>query len=429
MVDSDDPRQLRRVVIASFIGTLIEWYDFFLYGSAAALVFNHLFFPSFDPASGTLAAFATYSVGFLARPIGGMVFGHFGDRIGRRAMLITTLVMMGLSTFLVGVLPGYDSIGIAAPILLTVLRFIQGFGVGGEWGGAVLLVIEHSHGRRRGFFSSWPQAGVPAGLLVSTAVFMLVNWWLPPAAFMSWGWRLPFLFGIVLVAIGLLIRLSILESPLFAEVQARREVARIPIIEVLARSPLRVVQGIGARLVESIIFYLVSVWFLSYGISALGLDKTALLMSLLVGAGCECVTVPLCGALSDRLGRRPVYLAGVIITGLLAFPLFWLLESKTACGRYAAMVLGLGVGHALMYGPQAALFCELFETRVRYSGASIVYQFSSLVGGGLAPLIAAALLRWGDGRPWMVALYIMIAALISAVSISTMKETSRTGLS
>lgn len=418
---------LRRVVLASFIGTAIEWYDYFLYGTAAALVFNVLFFPEFDAATGTMAAFATFSVGFFARPLGGVIFGHFGDRMGRKSMLVVTLVMMGVATFLVGLLPTYASIGIAAPIALAVLRFIQGVGVGGEWGGAVLMAVEHSPAAKRGLAASWPQAGVPAGNLLATGVFALFTM-MPRDQFLAWGWRVPFLLGILLVAIGLFIRLQIVESPVFAKLQGERKVAKVPILEVLRAHPRNVLLAMGARFAENVSFYIFTVFILTYATAQLGMAKGVALTGVLIASAVEFFTIPAFGALSDRLGRRPVYLAGAALLGLFAFPFFWLVDTKTGWGVAVALTFGLAVAHAAMYGPQAAFFSELFGTNVRYSGASLGYQLASPFAGGLAPLIAAALLKAAGNEPWPVALYMIGASAVTLLSVYLAAETSKADL-
>jgi metabolite-proton symporter len=415
-----------RVVLASFIGTTIEWYDFFLYGTAAALVFNRLFFPELDESAGTMASFATYAVGFFARPAGGIVFGHFGDRMGRKSMLVTTLMLMGLATFFIGVLPTYDQIGVAAPVLLVVLRFIQGFGVGGEWGGAVLMAVEHGHRGRRGLYASWVQAGVPAGLLLATAVFKLFSR-LPEEAFLRWGWRAPFLLGIALLGCGLFIRLQIFESPLFEQMRERKEQSRAPLFEVLRRYPRNVVLAMGARFAENGAFYIFTVFVLSYATAELDMPRTLVLNSVLVASEAQFVAIPVFGILSDRIGRRPVYLAGAAALAAFAFPFFWIVDSADPVTITLAIVIGL-VAHAAMYAPQAAFFSELFGTDVRYTGASIGYQLASPLSGGVAPLISMALLKWAGGRPWPVAVYMILLSAITFLSVWLAAETHRSEL-
>jgi MHS family shikimate/dehydroshikimate transporter-like MFS transporter len=383
---------IRRVVLASFIGTTIEWYDFFLYGTAAALVFNRLFFPHVSPMVGTLSAFGTFSVGFIARPVGGVIFGHFGDRIGRKAMLVYSLLIMGVATFIIGLLPTYKTIGIAAPLLLVVMRFAQGIGVGGEWGGAVLMAVEHSSGQSRGFHGSWPQMGVPAGLLLSTLVFRLFSSNLSEEQFLTWGWRLPFLLSVVLIGVGLFIRLRLMETPAFLRLKDSETPKRKPIVDVVRIHSKNVLLGIGMRFAENGTFYILTVFVLSYGESHLGVSKDTMLTGVIVSAALGLFATPAYGALSDRIGRRPVYLGGALFTLLFAFPFFWLLDTRSPWLIWLAIVLGVNVGHDAMYGPQAAFFSQLFGTRVRYTGASLSYQLSSVFSGGLAPLIATALL-------------------------------------
>ena len=419
--DPSPPQSVRRVVVASFVGTAIEWYDFFLYGTAAALVFNRLFFPTLNPLAGTMAAFATYAVGFFARPIGGIVFGHFGDRIGRKSMLVTTLVMMGVATFLVGVLPTYEQAGILAPLLLVTLRFVQGLAVGGEWGGAVLMVAEHAQGHRRGFFASWVQAGVPVGLLLATGVFSLFTL-LPEASFLAWGWRVPFLLGILLTAIGFFIRLRVLESPIFAQTLAEAPAAKLPIAEVLRHHRRSVLLSMGARLAENVFFYIFSVWILSYATQQLGMARSTLLQGVLIGSVVQLAAIPFFGALSDRLGRRPVYVGGAVFLLLLVFPFFWLVETRSTGLVWLAISLGM-IGHAAMYGPQAAFFSELFGTRTRYTGASLGYQLAAPFSGGIAPLIASALLNWSGNQTWPVAIYLIAMAAITIACVLVTRET------
>jgi metabolite-proton symporter len=411
----------RLVALASMVGTTIEWYDFFLYGTAAALVFNRLFFPTFDPLMGTLAAFGTYTVGFVARPVGGIVIGHFGDRIGRKSMLVLTLVIMGLATFLIGLLPTYEQIGPWAAVALVILRIAQGFGVGGEWGGAVLMAVEHAPARSRGFYGSWPQIGVPAGLLISTAVFAVFAR-LPEDQFLSWGWRVPFLVSIVLVAIGLLIRVRILETPTFAKIKASGTEARQPFFEVLERYPKQVLLAMGARVAENGAFYVYSTFMLVYATQKVAMDRSIVLNGLLVASALELVAIPIFGALSDRLGRRPVYLFGAVVTALFAYPLFWLFDTGSAPLVWLALVVVFTLSHGAMSAPQAAFLSELFGTRVRYSGASLGAQLASVLAGGLSPFIATGLLRqYGSGGP--LALYVIAMALITIVSVVLATET------
>ncbi|MDF1751765.1 MAG: MFS transporter [Verrucomicrobiales bacterium] len=420
------PGDVRRVVLASFVGTTIEWYDFFLYGTAAALVFGDLFFPSENDFVGRMAAYGSFAIGFFARPVGGIVFGHFGDRIGRKAMLVTTLMMMGMATFLIGVLPTYQSIGIAAPILLVLMRLIQGFGVGGEWGGAVLMAVEHGHKGKRGLYGSCVQMGVPVGLLLATGVFAIFSR-LPEEDFIKWGWRVPFLLGGLLLAIGMFIRMRIMESPIFAQAQKTEGVSKLPIVEVFRKHPKNVLLAMGARFAENACFYIFSVFVLSYATDQLGLPKQTILAGVWIAAAVQIVAIPGFGFLSDRIGRRPVYLGGAIFIALFSFPFFWMIETKVTVVIWLAIVLGL-VGHAAMYGPQAAFFSELFGTRVRYSGASIGYQLASPFAGGLAPLIATALLEWSGDRSWPVSVYLMGTAVLTLTAIYFAAETFKNNL-
>jgi metabolite-proton symporter len=409
------------VALASLIGTTIEWYDFFLYGTAAALVLNKLFFPTFDPISGTLASLATYSVGFVARPIGGIVIGHYGDRIGRKSMLVLTLVLMGAATFLIGLLPTYAMIGPFAPVLLVILRSAQGFGVGGEWGGAVLMAVEHAPRGRRGFYGSWPQIGVPAGLLLANLVYRPFSR-MPQSAFLSWGWRVPFLLSIVLVAVGLLIRVRIIETPAFTSMKEARREARQPILEVLTRYPKPVLLAMGARLAENGAFYLYSVFVLVYAAQHVHMDSGVVLGALIFAATVELAAIPAYGALTDRIGRKPVYLFGGIMTALLAYPLFRMLDTGSPLFVRVALLLALVLSHAAMYAPQGAFFSELFGTHVRYSGASLGAQLSSVLAGGLSPLIATSFLQHGYGRG-ALSLYLIGMSVVTIVSVLVASET------
>jgi MFS transporter, MHS family, shikimate and dehydroshikimate transport protein len=413
---------IAQVAVASFIGTAIEWYDFFLYGTAAALIFNRLFFPTFDSLVGTLAAFGTYAVGFVARPLGGIVFGHYGDKIGRKSMLSLTLLLMGTATFCIGLLPTYNTIGVWAPVLLVVLRVVQGFGVGGEWGGAVLMAVEHAPAGKRGFYGSWPQVGVPAGLLLSTAVFSLISA-LPEAQLLTWGWRVPFLLSVILVGVGLFIRLRIQETPEFSRIKDTGQQSRLPLLDAVRAHPGNILLAMGARVAENGFFYVYSVFALVYVTEQLGLSRSTILNGVLLATVCELFAIPAFGALSDHVGRRPVYMAGAAFSALFAFPFFWLLDTQQTALVWLAVVLGLSLGHGAMYGPQASFFSELFGTRVRYSGASLGYQLASVFAGGLSPLIATALLAWSGGKPWPIAAYMVAMALITLVSVYLAAET------
>ena len=418
-----DLRSIRPVILASFIGTTIEWYDFFLYGTAAALVFNRLFFPNVDPVIGTLSSFGTFAVGFVARPFGGIVFGHYGDRLGRKAMLVYSLLIMGVATFLIGLLPTYGSIGIWAPVLLVVLRCAQGIGVGGEWGGAVLMAVEHSPHGRRGLSGSWPQMGVPAGLFLSTVVFAICSTSMTDEQFIAWGWRLPFLVSVALVAVGIFIRLAIMETPAFTNMREAGTREARPVVTALRTHRRSLLLAMGMRLAENGLFYVYTVFVLSYGPGELGMARNTMLTGVTLAALAGLVAIPLYGALSDRVGRRPVYLFGAGFSLLYAMPFFLLLETRSTGIVWLAIVVGVAVGHNAMYGPQAAYFSELFGASVRYSGASIAYQLASVVSGGLAPFIATALLAWRGKEA--VAAYMMTLAAITLLSTYLADETYR----
>jgi metabolite-proton symporter len=416
------PGHLRKVVLASLIGTTIEWYDFFLYNYAAALVFNHLFFPKFDAATGTILAFATYALGFVARPVGGIVFGHFGDRIGRKRLLMISLVLMGLSTTLIGFLPTYQQIGLWAPAALVALRLVQGFAVGGEWGGAVLLAAEHADARRRGFWTSWPQAGVPAGNLIAVGVMAVMAAVQDDADFAAWGWRVPFLLSVVLVLVGWWIRTSVAETPAFEEeIERSGAPPRVPALDVLREQPSGTLIGAGLRLGENISYYVITAYSVVYLTEVRHLSRSTALNATLVGAAIHFLIIPMFGWLSDRIGRRAVYAFGGL--GLAAFSFAFL--PMLGSGDMAAIVLAITIAlilHGAMYGPQAAFITELFPTRYRYSGVSIAYQLTSIVAGSLAPIVAIWLYQRTQSTV-AVSAYVAVACVVSGVTALLARET------
>ena len=426
--DTGQPTSINQVALSGLIGATVEWYDFFLYGTAAALVFGQLFFPSSDPLVGIIAAFGSFAFGYLSRPIGAVIFGHYGDRIGRKTMLILTLLIMGIATFLIGLLPTYDTVGVWAPILLLALRFFQGIGLGGEWGGAVLLAVEHSPRNKRGFYGSLIQIGAPAGLLLGTGAFLIVSS-LPEEQFLSWGWRVPFLVSVLLIGVGLFIRLKILETPAFSQVKESGTEARMPMLEVLRDYPKNVLLTMGARLSEGQVFNIFAVFAITYATTQLDLTRSTVLYGVLIGGAVECLTLPVFGALADRFGRRPVYMGGAAFCALFAFPFFWLLGTENTVLSWLALALGFAIGHSAMWGPQASFFSEAFGTRVRYSGTSFVYQFSGIAASAVTPLIATALLSWAGGSPWLVVVFVIAYAAISFISTYLARETHRDEIS
>jgi metabolite-proton symporter len=418
---------MTKIAFASFIGTTIEYYDFYIYGLAAALVFPALFFPKLDPASGLLASFATYGVAFLARPLGGAIFGHFGDRVGRKTVLIMSLLLMGASTFLVGILPGYEVIGLLAPILLIALRFLQGIGLGGEWAGAVLMAAEHAPAGKRAFYAGFPQLGPAPAYLMSAGIFLALVSALSPAQFDAWGWRIPFLLSIVLVGVGLFIRFKLAETPVFQEIMDRHGEARLPLWEVLRTCPKTVILAAGAGILIFSFFYIVTVFSISYGVTQLDLPRSTMLYCVMIAAVFMGFGVLLFAAISDRFGRRNLSLFSTAFVGLWGFPMFLLVDT----GNPVLITFAFSVGFfawSAMYGPMGAFFSELFPARVRYSGCSLSFALAGVLGGALAPMIAVKLMA-ATGASWSVALYLSAMALVSFISLLLLSESYRINLS
>jgi metabolite-proton symporter len=417
---SEHQVQLRRAVVASTIGTAIEWYDFFLYSTVTGLVFAKLFFPTSDPWVGTLEAFAIYAVGFIARPVGAAIFGHYGDRIGRKSTLIATLLVMGLATFAVALVPTYESIGVWGAVILTILRFIQGVGVGGEWGGSVLMSMEWARtNHSRGFVASWPQFGVPCGLFLANLAVLAFSQ-MSGEQFLAWGWRVPFFLSLILVAVGLYIRLGIFETPVFAKLLAERKVERTPMLEVIRRHPKEIVLSAFARMAEQAPFYIFTAFIFSYGTGKLQVSRDFLLAAVLAASVLSFFSIPFFGHLSDRIGRKNMYMIGAVVTGIFGFLYFGMVNTGAAAIIFIAIVLSL-VPHDMMYGPQAALIAESFTGRLRYSGSSLGYQLASVIAGGPAPLIATWL--YGTYQsPYAIAVYIAVCAVISLIATAMMTD-------
>ncbi|MES2093855.1 MAG: MFS transporter [Actinomycetota bacterium] len=421
---------LRKIVAASMAGTVVEWYEFFLYATAASLVFGTLFFPNAGTRlDGIIAAFLTYAVGFIARPIGGIVFGQIGDRLGRKHTLQVTIILVGVATFLMGSLPGYNTIGYWAPALLVALRFIQGFAVGGEWGGAVLLVAEHSPNKSRGFWSSWPQAAVPVGNLLATLVLLTMSWILPVDQFLSWGWRVAFWLSAIIVVIGYYIRSHVTEAPIFLEARAQVDAGKATnygVLEVLKRYPKGVLQAMGLRFAENILYYIIVSFSIVYLVTVHKYNTSQLLLALLIAHVIQFLAIPQVGRLSDRFGRKPIYLIGAVLGASWAFFAFPMFDTLNPVVIVAAIAIGL-VFHAFMYAGQPAIMSEMFPTRMRYSGVSLGYQVTSILAGSLAPIIASALLQ--QYKSWVpVAIYLVIACVITATTVLTLKETRGSSL-
>ncbi|MCU1533325.1 MAG: proP [Arthrobacter sp.] len=416
-------KESRKVAFASLVGTSIEWYDFFIYGQAAALVFNKLFFPDLSPAMGVLAGLATFGVGFVARPIGGMVFGHFGDRIGRKAALVTTLVLMGGATFLVGVLPTYQQIGLWAPVLLVVLRLVQGFAVGGEWGGAVLMAVEHAPAGKRGFYGSWPQMGIPIGLITSSTVLYFLSSGMPEEAFLAWGWRVPFLASCLLVIIGLVIRLKVSESPTFKKLQAEGEHLKMPLLDVLKYAKSRTFLAIFMQASVNVGFYIISTYALSYAATYVGMTRAETLTALMIAALLDLVAIPVWATISDKVGRKPILIFGSSVLAVFMYPFFLMVQSGDVVQLTIAISIGLVFGHAPCYALLSSMLSETFDARSRYSGVSLAYQLSGAIISGPTPLIAAALVIGANGSFIPVVIMAGIAGIVSVVCLVFMRET------
>jgi MHS family shikimate/dehydroshikimate transporter-like MFS transporter len=418
-----DPKMRRKALTSSVLGTCIEWYDFYVYGVAAAIVLNVQFFPKVDPFVGILLSFSTYAIGFAARPVGGIIFAHFGDRLGRKKMLMITLGLMGFGTFLIGCLPTYGTIGIAAPILLVLLRIVQGIGVGGEWGGAALMATEYAPAARRGFFGSWPQIGVPAGTLLANGAFFIMGGTIAPEAFSAWGWRIPFLISIILVGISFYIRNKVDESPAFEKIRDAGEIEKLPVVTVIRTRPLMILKVIMMRFAENANYYIYTTFLLAYGPAVL-LEKNSILLATMIMAGLGIFSIPFWGWVSDRWGRRYTVLAGAATMLVTAFPFFWAVQTGDFLMMLLALVLTCNVGRDLCYSVEPAYFTELFEPKLRYSGASVGPQVAAVFAGGFAPLIATALIGPGFDRYWLVAGYMVLTALITAAGALWSPETA-----
>ena len=424
-----DEKTIRRVVVSALVGATIEWYDFFLYGVVAGIVFNKLYFPAGDAVIATLLAYTTFAVGFVTRPLGGVIFGHFGDRIGRKTMLILTLMIMGVATFLIGLVPTYAQIGVAAPLLLLLLRVLQGIGLGGEWGGAVLMAYEYAPPEKRGFYASLPQIGLAIGLCLASGVVALLSSLLSDADFLAWGWRIAFLLSGAMVLVGMYIRLKVQETPEFTAIKARNAALRIPFMDMLRRYPGNVIKGMGARYIDGVFFNVFGVFIIGYLVNTLKITRTQALIGVMAAALVMVVTIPIFGRLSDRIGRPRVYAWGSIVTALASFPAFWLITHSGGDVMlvWIAIVVPFGILYAAIYGPEAALFCDLFDTSVRYTGISFVYQFSGIFASGITPIVATALLKSGNGEPWQICGYIVFAGVVSAISAALIGRTAPAG--
>ncbi|MDQ2927268.1 MAG: MHS family MFS transporter [Pseudomonadota bacterium] len=423
----NNEQTIRRVVVSALVGATIEWYDFFLYGVVAGIVFNKLYFPGSDPVVATLLAYTTFAVGFVTRPLGGVIFGHFGDRIGRKNMLIMTLMIMGVATFLIGLVPTYAQIGVAAPLLLLLLRVLQGIGLGGEWGGAVLMAYEYAPPEKRGFYASLPQIGLAIGLCLASGVVALLSSLLTDEQFLAWGWRVAFLISAAMVGVGLYIRLNLQETPEFAAIKAKNEQLRIPFMDMLLRYPGNILKGMGARYIDGVFFNVFAVFAIGYLVNTVKITRTEALLGVMISALVMIVTIPMFGQLADRIGRAKVYMWGSLVTAISAFPAFWLMTHSggNVLLVWLAIVVPFGILYASIYGPEAVLFCDLFDAKVRYTGISFVYQFSGIFASGITPIIATALLKSGGGQPWQICMYVLFAGIVSAASAAAIGSAAK----
>jgi len=421
------PARLRHVLISAGIGSALEWYDFFIYGLASALVFGPLFFPSYDPTVGTMASFATFAVGFLARPFGGLFFGHFGDRWGRKPMLVATLLLVGGSTFLIGLLPTYSQVGIWAPIMLLVLRLLQGFGAGAEYGGAVVMAVEFAPDGKRGLYGAFAPMGTQVGNALAGGVFLAVGA-MAKDDMLAWGWRIPFLISLLLLALGVYIRAKVSETPVFQEARAKHPPLKLPALEAVRRSPRNFLVVVGARLAENALGYLYPVFGVSYLIGTLGVPRAVAVSGMIAGSVALVGGLLFFAWLSDRIGRRPVYMFGALFSAAIAFPFFLMVGTKDPALIMLAFVIEMGIGSGAMFGPQAVYFAELFGPRLRYSGFAFARELGSIIAGGPAPLIASSLVAWMAGAPWGVCVYVVAISLVTALAVWCGPETYKSDI-